>query len=1062
MLDREQRALLLFRRITTYPRTAVLVAVVVIAVAASGLARLVKDTSVKAFIPPEHPALIADAKASEVFGLSDAIAVALYDRDASVFTPQTLASVAELTERLAALPNVRSDRVFSLATESSIAGRDGALDVDPYIDPEMINAASANDARQRWLAMPPHQRTLVSDDEHGTVILAPLVNATGADATYLAVAEIVAAMPSTSLDVHVAGPGAVSGYLSRYIDEDASKLQPLVFLVVLGFICLAFRRLSALPGPLLVIAGAAGSGLGIMAWTATPYYAITNALPVIIVAISVADSIHILSKYYQYRARDPDSTVREIVILAMSSMARPITLTSLTTIAGFIGIAVASIMPPVTAFAIFAALGVALAWLFSMLALPNVLILLQPAASPAFVSYAQSKPSALGAFLAELGTRAARNYPMTLIVFAAMTIFAGLGALQLKTDRSQVDNFAHDEPIRIADETINATFAGTAFLDILIETDAVDGLLDPARMQAIGALQAHAETLPHVQKTLAITDYLSVMHAALNEDAVTATTARQLPVAQDSIAQYLLLYEASGSPGDFDEEIDYDYQRALLRVVLNSHYFSETKPTVVALQSYIDDVFNNASMQATLAGDVAVSYHWMSRLDQSHLASVALSLLLVLATAVFVFRSLSTGIIAVLPVCVAVLALYAVMGYAGVYLEPATSMFAAIAIGVGVDFGIHLVERLTRSAEITTDNIAAVMRSVLPPAARACLFNSAALALGFSVLMISALPTLQRFGALVAVAALSSYIAALILVPTLFAARAALREVVARRTARLSALALLVGIVVATSAGLPSEAHAADLTADAVAQNIADRAEATAAQRRVEITLTNRRGRTRTREAVILRLNTDTARFTRITYTEPRAIRATSFLSRKQLSGGQTDSRWLYLPATRKVRRIPAADRGENFLGTDFSYEDIQSELKFSLADYNFGGGELITRGAQKLYRLHGVPKTQAIARQLGYGRFEALVDATTWLPAEVEFFDNKLKRLKTVQVQDSQQINGIWTALRIQANNHQTGHETVFQMADIRYADTLPAHLFESQQLARGVPTTDRSVAVK
>jgi hypothetical protein len=47
---------------------------------------------------------------------------------------------------------------------------------------------------------------------------------------------------------------------------------------------------------------------------------------------------------------------------------------------------------------------------------------------------------------------------------------------------------------------------------------------------------------------------------------------------------------------------------------------------------------------------------------------------------------------------------------------------------------------------------------------------------------------------------------------------------------------------------------------------------------------------------------------------------------------GRGDDRWLYLPATRKVRRIPASDRGDYFLGTDFTYEDIQSELKLPLA----------------------------------------------------------------------------------------------------------------------------------
>ena len=207
--------------------------------------------------------------------------------------------------------------------------------------------------------MPPHIDTLVSGDAAAAAILAEVVDEDLAVESYRALLGLAQEYEARGAEILVAGPAAVSGYLSAYIDSDARKLQPLVFLVVLAFIYLAFRRGSALFSPLLVIAGATGGALGLMAWSGTPYFAITNALPVIVVAISVSDAIHILSAWFVIKAGDDKGDVREQVVQAMTEMARPVTLTTLTTMAGFAGIGFASIMPPITFFAWFAMLGVA-------------------------------------------------------------------------------------------------------------------------------------------------------------------------------------------------------------------------------------------------------------------------------------------------------------------------------------------------------------------------------------------------------------------------------------------------------------------------------------------------------------------------------------------------------------------------------------------------------------------------------------------------------------------------------------------------------------------------------
>jgi uncharacterized protein len=400
-----------------------------------------------------------------------------------------------------------------------------------------------------------------------------------------------------------------------------------------------------------------------------------------------------------------------------------------------------------------------------------------------------------------------------------------VGAGKLRVDRSQVANFRADEPLRIADERINQHFAGTAFLDIIIDSGGPGRLLSSHAMRKILALQQYLEGLPHVQKTVSIADYLGLLHGAIEESGST----RLLPEDDEAIGQYFFVYEVSGDPTDFEEEIDYEHQTALVRGVLNAHLYTETRQTVEALEQYLQAEFNEPGLTATLTGDVTIAYHWMSRLQDSHFLGVGLSLAMVLVVAALTFGALWAGVVAVIPVSFTVLMLYGVMGYAGVYLEPATSMFAAISIGVGVDFAIHLVDRLRLAMDDCDQDLGQAIAAVMPGTTRACFFNAMALGMGFAVLLTSELPTLQRFGGLVAVATFSSFLAALIMVPALFAVRERIRRGLPQPVYQSTSRAVpLVAATVGALAFAPAEELAAAPDGHEIAARVAQREEGAA------------------------------------------------------------------------------------------------------------------------------------------------------------------------------------------------------------------------------------------
>ena len=758
------RAERFFEYVTQWPKTILLISLAIIIFCASFIPTLQKDTRSDAFMPPDHSAIVYREKVKEIFGLNDPMVIAIVNEgEQGVFNPKSLELVQWFSDALIDIEAIDPDRITSLATENDIIGTADGMLVDPFFDEYPDTQQVADQIRESVFDFPLYMGSLVADDGKATLIVGELLEQNEAQSVYKQLLELKEKAPVGPNDViHIAGEGAVSGYMGTYIDNDAKRLNPIAALIIMLMLFIAFRTLRGTFLPMLVVLGTVASALGVMAAFDVSFFVITNALPVVLVGIAVADSIHILSQYYEELALKPQDSSRQITIRAMVKMWRPVSLTSLTTMAGFLGLSLASVMPPMEYFGIFAMLGVAMAWLYSMTVVPAILSMLKLKPSKAFKV---SQPvDWFGRRMATLGGVVVRR-PKIVLSLAALVVVAGIiGASKVELNEERITIFHKGEDIVAADHVINSKFDGSHYLDIVIETEAEEALFKPENLQRIEALQSYVETLPNVNGSTSIVDYLKQMNRSINED---KREAYQLPLDEELVAQYFLLYSASGDPSDFEQEVDYDYRLANVRVRLDSGRYTFAKEVVEAVEQYIQTNFNAPGIQANLSGRVNVDYHWIKRLGETHFASIGISLLLVFLMASLTLRSVVAGLITVLPVSLAVLLVYAVMGVAGVWLAIGTSMFAAIAIGLGVDFAIHTVERMKVLIREEGKTIDEAVGELFPSTGRALLFNFAALAMGFAVLTTSEVVPLTRFGSLVAVAVTSAFIASLMLIPAL-------------------------------------------------------------------------------------------------------------------------------------------------------------------------------------------------------------------------------------------------------------------------------------------------------
>ncbi|NOQ88011.1 MAG: outer membrane lipoprotein-sorting protein [Gammaproteobacteria bacterium] len=241
-------------------------------------------------------------------------------------------------------------------------------------------------------------------------------------------------------------------------------------------------------------------------------------------------------------------------------------------------------------------------------------------------------------------------------------------------------------------------------------------------------------------------------------------------------------------------------------------------------------------------------------------------------------------------------------------------------------------------------------------------------------------------------------------------------------------------------------------TGEQVAKNINARNEGISLSRNMQMILTDKRGKQRIRETIAYRKYFGEEKRTVIHYLSPRNVKKTAFLTYDYPDIDKDDDQWLYLPAMRKVRRISASDRGDYFLGTDLTYEDIKKESKVTLEDYTRNTLRKEDLNGHTTYVIEAIPVNDEIAEELGYGKVIQWVDKNIWMTRKSEFYDSRGKLLKTTLFKDIKQVDSIWTSHRLEVNNHKTGHKTIFNFSNIVYDKEVRDDFFTQRAIRRGL----------
>jgi predicted RND superfamily exporter protein len=329
--------------------------------------------------------------------------------------------------------------------------------------------------------------------------------------------------------------------------------------------------------------------------------------------------------------------------------------------------------------------------------------------------------------------------------------------------------FKDDHPIVQATRALNERFDGTSHLNVVVSASDAGAILRSDVLHRIEDLEKFTESLPHVGGTHSLAGWVKRAHQKMHEE---DEAYYAIPDDPEETRYYLdVLSDERTSPmADLlGEVVDETYTRANLIVRMRSSEFIDQREVIRRLESYLAEAFSDGLLQAELAGRVNLDFHWMRMIRTMHFRSVAFSVGCVLLLTGLMFRSVAAGLLCTLTVGTAVLVNYGVMGLFGIPLGVGTSMFASIAIGAGVNCPIHILDRLRNGMNAEGASPAAVFKAATAFTGRALFFTAFVVAVGFLLLCVSEFRTLVRFGLLIGVGMIVSFVASVTILPALVA-----------------------------------------------------------------------------------------------------------------------------------------------------------------------------------------------------------------------------------------------------------------------------------------------------
>ncbi|MEA3228091.1 MAG: MMPL family transporter [Campylobacterota bacterium] len=773
-------------KITQHP-IKIIIAMLLISIAfISNLPKITIDTSTEGFLHDNDPALIRYEAFKEQFGQDEKIMVIVQTEN--IFDFDTLKKLQKLHNELEEnIPHL-SD-ITSLLNARNTRGKGDQLIVEDLFENFPSNQEELEAIKKLAQNSEMYKNLLFNEAvTFTTIILEPNAYESVADGDELdgfgdeeeesisdedseflldssksemvrATDTIIKKYSTENFTVFIAGSMAVNDYNKQSVQADMQKFVKLVLLMMMIFLFVVFRRISAVILPIFIVVISLLMTIGAMALVGTPITIPIQILPSFLLAVGIGAVVHLLAMFFKDLNKNGDKNRAISYSLGHSGLA--IIMTSLTTAAGLLSFSTASIAP-IADLGIFAALGIMFALANTLILLPAILAILpiKPAKEKAV-----AKSLLMDKFLIAIADFSVKYAKAIVGVSAIITIIWIYFASSVEFKHDPLSWQPDNSPVKIATDTVDRELKGSVTMEVIIDTKKENGLYNSELLTKIDNIRKKAETIENdkyfVGKGWSVAEVLKEIHRALhnNEQKYYAITKNDALIPQE-----FLLFENSGSD-DLEDLVDSSMSKARLTFKLPwmeaGEYGELSDELTAVMKAELGD-----SVEITITGMVPLFQRTLSAAMSSMAVSYTVAFGLIAIMMVILLGSVKIGLTSMIPNILPVVLTLGFMSMVDIPLDMFTMLVGAIVIGLSVDDTVHFFHNFAKYHNKGLTTKEAVEQTMLGTG-RALLATTIVLSLGFYVYIFASLTNLINFGILAGGAITIALVSNVILGPAL-------------------------------------------------------------------------------------------------------------------------------------------------------------------------------------------------------------------------------------------------------------------------------------------------------
>lgn len=698
--------------------------------AASGTKHLEFSNDYRVFFSDENPELATFENLQNTYSKTDSALFVIQVPEGSAFNKALLHAIEQLSKEAWKIPY--ASRVDSITNFQHTYAEEDDLVVEDFIEDANTLSAEEISAKQAIALTEPLLR--------GNLI-SPTANTVGINVTLnfpqktmnevpLAVKHIrrlANELQAKHPDVHIAlaGIAMLNNAFGEASLNDMTSLIPAMYCLLILMTLLVLRSFYGSISTLLVIAFSSMVAMGLAGFMGIPLTPVAAVAPTIIMTLAIADSIHILVSMLDHMRNGANKQQAILETLRLNFI--PVTLTSLTTMIGFLTLNFSD-APPYWHLGNITAIGIAAAWLLSLIMLPALLAIL-----PIKITGTAHKdwPSLK---LEQLADWVIMKRKTILIFGAFLTVGLTAAAPTITLNDEFIKYFGPDIQFRKDADFTAKHLSGVYIVEYSIGSGEKGGIHNANYLNKLEEFTHWLRSQPETKHVYSYGDIIKRLNKNLHND---DSEWYKMPQNPELAAQYLLLYEFSLPYGmDLTNRVSLDKDSTRVTTIVKNissiemqHFNQRAKEW---MQANLPD-----AMQAKPTG-TAVMFSYISKRNiESMMIGNIIAIIAISFIMLMVLRNITLGFISLIANSLPIIMMFGVWAILVGQVGMVASTVAAGTLGIVVDDTVHFLTKYLRAIREMGMSRADAIRYTYKTVGVAIVSTTIILVVGFSILMLS-------------------------------------------------------------------------------------------------------------------------------------------------------------------------------------------------------------------------------------------------------------------------------------------------------------------------------------